>query len=248
MADVGLDATTHRPYAPPTRRWAMSMTWHDLLFLHWPVDPEALRPHVPASFTIDTFDDTAWLGIVPFSMSNVRRRGCPAVPGTTEFPELNVRTYVHRGAKPGVWFFSLDATSALAVRVARLWYHLPYYDARITVAQTGGSWHYTSERIHHGAAPASLVARYHPTGDPFQAAPDSLDAWLTERYCLYTVGRQRRPLRGEIHHEPWPLQPAEAVIATNDMTAQIDVTLPDTPPLCHFAKRLDVVAWTLEPA
>jgi hypothetical protein len=220
----------------------MAQTWHDLLFAHWPIAPAALRGHIPAGLQLDTFEGQAWVGVVPFRMSHIHFQGLPPVWGLSAFPELNVRTYVVHEDKPGVWFYSLDAGNAVAVAAARWWFHLPYFRARM-------SWDgaaYTSRRTHRNAPPAELRARYHPTGDLLRAAPGTLEHWLTERYCLYAADRHGRLYRGDIHHLPWPLQPAEAEFHINTMTAPHDITLPDTAPLLHFARRLEVVVWTLK--
>ena len=180
----------------------MKMRWHELLFMHWRVPVAALRPHVPATLEIETFDGSAWLGVVPFRMSGVRPRLVPPVPGLSAFPELNVRTYVVPKStrdKPGVWFFSLDATSRLAVRGARWGFHLPYFDAHIS-CQVNGSTntptvHYSSRRTHKGAPPAELDMDYRPAGKAFQAEPGSLDYFLTERYCLYSAAKDGRMYR-----------------------------------------------------
>jgi len=226
----------------------MAMTWHDLLFAHWPVAAEALRPLVPSALELDTFDGAAWIGVVPFRMSGVRFRGTPALPGPGAFPELNVRTYVTHGAKPGVWFFSLDAASRVAVRAARRWFRLPYFDASMTCDEGGGAIVYRSRRTHTGAPPAEFAARYGPLGPESRAMPGSLDHWLTERYCLYAAEPGGALLRAEIHHAPWPLRPAHAAIHVNSMADAAGVALPAEPPRLLFARRLDVVGWTPERA
>jgi uncharacterized protein YqjF (DUF2071 family) len=168
------------------------------------------------------------------------------LPWISAFPELNVRTYVSAGGKPGVWFFSLDAANPLAVRVARTTFHLPYFDARMTCVSDGKAIRYASYRMHRGAPNATLELRYHPTGPIFRANPGSLDAWLTDRYCLYAANHQGSVWRGEIDHQPWPLQSAEAEITHNTMGEQLRLVLPGHPPLLHFVRRLDVVAWSLD--
>jgi uncharacterized protein len=224
----------------------MSMSWHDLLFAHWRVPAETLRPLVPERLAIDTFDGTAWIGVVPFRMTGVRLRGTPALPGPGAFAELNVRTYVTDGARPGVWFFSLDAASRVAVRAARRWFRLPYFDAEMGCTAEGDDLVYRSRRTHRGAHAAAFAARYGPSGLAFTAAPGSLDHWLTERYCLYAAAEGGAMLRGEIHHAPWPLQPALAAIDANTMAAAAGVTLPASCPHLLFARRLDVVGWAPE--
>jgi uncharacterized protein YqjF (DUF2071 family) len=226
----------------------MAMSWHDLLFAHWPVAVDALRPLVPAVLDVDVRDGVAWLGVVPFRMSGVRVRGLFALPGSGAFPELNVRTYVTFGGRPGVWFFSLDAASRMAVRTARSLFHLPYFDADMTCRADGDDVVYRSRRTHDGAPPAEFVARYGPAGATFRASPGSLDHWLTERYCLYAAKPDGSILRGEIHHAPWPLQPARATIDVNSQAAAAGVSLPETAPHLLFARRLDVVAWAPERA
>jgi len=218
----------------------MTQTWNDLLFAHWRVDAEALRAVVPRAFPLDTFEGDAWLGVVPFRMTNVGPRLAPSLPGLSIFPELNVRTYVRVGDKPGVYFFSLDAGSSAAVAAARSLLRLPYYTAEMAIEAGGDTIAYRSRRTWGPAA--SFQARYRPEGEPSPPAAGSLEYFLTERYCLYAKGHFGRPYRLEILHPPWPLQPATADIAVNTMTRSIGIELAG-PPLLHFAKRQDVVCW-----
>ena len=242
-----LDLTSHRPWPMPDGPWVMTQTWHDLLFAHWPVEASALRDKVPAAFPIDTFDGTAWLGIVPFRMSNVAPRGVPALPWISAFPELNVRTYVTLDGKPGVYFFSLDAANAVAVQAARLMAHLPYYTASMRVTVENDWVSYESRRTASDVPAAEFVGRYHPAGAARPPIPGTLEYFLTERYCLYHYDRAGKPYRLDIHHPPWPLQPAEAEFARNTMADAAGIRLPGTPPLLHFARRQDMVAWMPEP-
>ena len=240
-----LNQTEHRPYPLPPGPWVLRMRWHDLLFMHWPVSEEVLRPLIPPALKLDTFDGSAWLGVVPFRMEDVRPRLLPAVPWLSSFPELNVRTYVTHEDKPGIWFFSLDAHNPVAVRLARATFGLPYFDAEMSCRVSEEGVRYRSVRTHKGAPPARLVASYRPTGDPLDSRPGSLENFLTERYCLYSAGvdGNRHVRRGDIHHRMWPLQPAEIEAEELEMTAQIGVALPDVEPTLHFARYLDVVAW-----
>ncbi len=231
---------------PEGRPWAMAQTWRDLLFAHWPVEPSALRRLIPENLSLDTRNGEAWVGVVPFRMTGIRLRGLPPIPGLSAFPELNVRTYVTLGGRPGVWFLSLDAANRVAVEVARRWFHLPYVGARMSCIAEGSDIAYVSRRRDTRLPrPADLRVRYGPTGPPGRAEGGSLAHWLTERYCLYTSDPAGRILRGEIHHAPWVLQQARAAFDTNTMTAAAGVTLPDQAPLLHFARRLDVVLWSL---
>ncbi|MDQ3169779.1 MAG: DUF2071 domain-containing protein [Acidobacteriota bacterium] len=236
-----LDETAHRPWPMPAAPWVMTQTWHDLLFAHWRVDAEVLRAKIPRAFDLDLFDGDAWLGIVPFRMTNVTARGVPALPWVSAFPEINVRTYVTAGGKSGVYFFSLDAANTLAVTTARAVLNLPYYVAEMAVSADGEDVRYDSRR------PSDPGARFRATYAPIAPArppePGTLEHFLTERYCLYNIDHVQKPYRLEIHHPAWPLQAAKATIAHNEMAAVNGITLPNDPPLLHFARRQDVVAW-----
>lgn len=239
----------HRPWPLPNQPWVMRQTWHDLLFMHWPVPIETLRVLVPDSLTVETFEGSAWIGVVPFGMRDVAPRAITAVPWLSAFPELNVRTYVSaRDAgepKPGAYFFSLDAGNPVAVSLARRFFHLPYYRADMSLTPVGKTIRYASHRTHRPAPAAMFDAQYTPTGPVFAARPGTLEHWLTERYCLYTHNRRGRLLRGEIHHLPWPLQPADVTIVENQMAEAAGIEIPDTPPLTHFAASIDVAVWPL---
>lgn len=237
--------TAHRPWELAAGPWVLAMAWEDLAFLHWPVDPSRLRALVPAGLELETFDGSAWIGVVPFRMSGVRLRCLLPLPWISAFAELNVRTYVTRSGKPGVWFFSLDAANPLAVRGARRTFHLPYFDARMRCERHGEEVIYASCRTHRRAPAADFAARYQPVSEATASPPGSLEHWLTERYCLYAEDGRGRLLRGEIHHRSWPLQAARVEIERNTMLAPLNLELPASAPLCHFARRLDVVAWPL---
>jgi hypothetical protein len=243
--DRVLSHTAHRPWPRPARPWIMTQTWHDLLFAHWPVDGGELRERVPAGLELDLFEGKAYVGVVPFRLTNVAPRGVPAIPLVSAFAELNVRTYVTLGGKPGVYFFSLDANSRIAVTAARTMFRLPYFVASMAVQADGNDVVYRSERRSRDGAPAGFRARYGPVGPVFNALPGTLDWFLTERYCLYTVDTAGLADRLEIHHPQWPLQPAAAEIACNTMTAAAGIQLPAVAPLFHFARRQDMVAWPM---
>jgi len=219
----------------------MKQTWHDLLFAHWPLSTAVIRPLVPLHLALDIFDGQCWLGVVPFHMSGIRARGLLPLPGLSRFPELNVRTYVTHGGKPGVYFFSLDAANLPAVWAARKFYHLPYFHAAMKSEDRDRTIVYSSRRI---KSPAEFRGRFRPTAAVRLRERGSLEHWLTERYCLYTSHRNA-VYRGEIHHQPWPLQDAEAEFETNTVAAAAGIRLPTTPPVLHFARRLEVLIWPL---
>ena len=241
-----LAQTKHRPWPMPDRPWLMTQTWHDLLFAHWRIDEALLRPHVPRGFNIDRHAGSAWIGVVPFSMTNVAPRGVPALPWISAFPELNLRTYVTVGGRGGVFFFSLDAANPVAVIIARTFVHLPYFTAAMRCETHDGWIHYRSTRTTRGAAPAAFTAKYRPVGPPQEPIPGTLEHFLTERYCLFTVDRKGCPYTLDIHHPPWPLQSAEAHIEENTMTDASGISLPADAPLLHFSRRQDMVGWGLQ--
>ncbi len=244
-ADSILFATAHRPWPLPTAPWVMTQLWKDLLFLHYPVDAELLRPLIPAKLTLETYDHKAWVSVVPFLITRLRPPGVPAVPWLSSFPELNVRTYVTYEGKPGVYFFSLDAGNLSAVWGARVFYRLPYWHADMTVEGKGTERiEYRSKRI-HGPKPAEFVASYGPTAPVRTAVPGSLASFLTDRYCLYAWNRGRL-YRSEIHHLPWPLQPAEWAVEKNTMTAVAGIGVDESDAITQFSRKLKVLLWAPE--
>ena len=223
--------------------WLFRMRWLDLLFAHWPVDPEALERMLPAGLELDRFDGEAWLGIVPFTMDDVAPRGIPAIPRLSRFPELNVRTYVRHRGRPVVWFLSLDAASRPTVEGARRVFHLPYFRARMRSSRTADEVAYRSQRIDRRGPPAELRARYGATGPARTAEPGSLEDWLTRRMRLFSADRRGRIHRTEIDHPDWALRPAEAEIAVNTMAAAHGLELPARQPHLMVVDRTDVRAW-----
>lgn len=223
----------------------MTQIWHELLFAHWPIEPGKLRPLVPPILPLDTYEGQCWVGIVPFHMTYVRPRWVPPVPGLSSFAELNVRTYVTLHGIPGVYFFSLDASNPIAVAIARAIFHLPYFNAVMRSERVENTIHYSSHRTHLGAYPAEFKATYHPIAPISYAPPGSLESWLTERYCLYTVVRDDGVFRGDIHHVPWSLQLAELESTEDTMATSCGIDLPDIPPLLHYAEQQEVLIWPL---
>ncbi|MEC9048958.1 MAG: DUF2071 domain-containing protein [Planctomycetota bacterium] len=204
------------------------MRWEDLLFLHWAVEPDALRRFLPAGLELDTFDGRAWLGVVPFTMAATRFRCLPPVPTANRFPELNLRTYVRCGDRAGVWFFSLDAHSRLAVEGARVGFGLPYFFAEMQSRREGARVSYKSRRVDRRGPPAGFEGAWRPVG-PWQAAvPGSLEHFLVERYSLFAV-RRGRLLRGDVVHPPWRLAAADVALEVCDATRLVDLELDGAP-------------------
>lgn len=235
----------HRPWPLPSGPWTWRQSWRDLLFAHWPIPASELRPLVPEPLEIQEFDGTSWVGIVPFRMAGVMRRPLPDLPYFSVFPELNLRLYVEYQGRPGVWFLSLDAANIVAVWAARRFFHLPYVHAEMSIEGLPGEASFRSIRIRKPRGLA-FEATYRPSGDPCLSEPESLEHWLTERYCLYAQSPTGKLLRAEVHHQPWPLQPAEAVIRRNELLRPHGLAVEGPPALLHFSRRLDVVVWSPE--
>jgi uncharacterized protein YqjF (DUF2071 family) len=227
-----LEEVDHRPWPLPNRSWRMGQTWQRLLFAHWRVPHDALRPHVPASLELEQCDGSAWLGMTPFRVAGLRLRGVPPLPLLSSFYELNCRTYVRQGERPGIWFFSLDASSRGAVEAARRTYRLPYRHAHIDA-------HGAEFAARRRDGDGSFDATYHAVGTAAPAEPNTLEHFLVERYCLYGGDGT---LRADIHHPPWPLQQAEATV-DQDGIAPVEL---EGDPLFHYAERQDVVVWSPE--
>jgi uncharacterized protein YqjF (DUF2071 family) len=239
-----LSVTAHRPWPLPSGPWVMGQTWRHLLFAHWRVPPEALARVMPPQLPPDVRDGAAWIGVTPFVVTAAHPRGLPPLPWVSSFPECNVRTYVTVDGRPGIYFFSLDAARRLACDIARLAYRVPYFHADMGAADRDGWITYAARRIQRDGPPAGLEVRYRAVGAPFDALPGSLEHFLCERYCLYTLDRRQRVLRAEIHHRPWHLYNAEAEFPSNTMTGGLGIELQEEPTL-HLSRRQDVVFWPL---
>jgi uncharacterized protein YqjF (DUF2071 family) len=246
----------------------MHQYWGKLLFMHWAIDADVLRPLIPARLSIDTFDGKAWIGVVPFTMWGIRASFLPPIPGTSAFPELNVRTYVHFQGIPGVWFFSLDATHSLAIWGARTFYHLPYFKAEMNLIQKASVIEYSSRRtdalnyarFFAGEAAqfsgdlkadrfqklpqAELKATWTIGESQTQSTPDTIEFFLTERYCLYSCHRDQL-FRSRIFHEPWPLRSATLNAYQSTMIESLGLPTPAGEPLLHYAESIGVEIWPL---
>ncbi len=225
----------------------MTQTWHDLLFAHFQVEPAALRKLVPGVLGLDLYGDQAWLSITPFWIGSLRPPGIPPIPKLSRFYELNVRTYVTYRDKPGVYFFSLDASNLSAVWGARMFYRLPYWHARMSSHGTG-EIRYEARRL-HGPRAAGGMPQFHvvyqPVSPPRAARRGSAEEFLTERYCLYSWNRNKL-YRVDIHHLPWPLQQAAVQVELNTMAEPLGLQLPPRPHLAHYSRLLKVLVWAPE--
>ncbi len=225
----------HRPWKHPSGPWIVQQEWRDLLFIHWEIAVEDLRPHIPEGLELNTYNGKAWLAVVPFSMRGVAPRACPKPSFISDFPEINIRTYVIRDGKPGVWFFSLDVPHRLPVWIARAFFHLPYFKAQMSVQNESSGTRYQStyqERRFRGNY-CGL--------EPFSPTKGSFEDWATERYCLYSQSRSGQLYRAEVQHPKWTLQKARYRIEENTMLDAFKVG-PQHPSVL-FSQEISVVAW-----
>jgi uncharacterized protein len=223
----------------------MHQKWGKLLFMHWHINTDLLRPLIPTGLAIDTFDGSAWIGIIPFTMWDIRAFPpyVPAMPGLNAMHELNVRTYVHLDGTPGVWFFSLDCTNAAAVFGARNFYYLPYFNAEITLDQSDSTIVYSSKRT--DKPPATLQTTWTIGESIPQTQPDSLEFFLTERYCLFSEHKGKLH-RARIHHRPWVLQTATVSSHSSTMIQSLSLAEPTDAPILNYAEEIAVDIWPLE--
>lgn len=212
--------------------WLALQQWDDLLFLHWPVPYEVLRPFVPEALELETYDGQAWVGVVPFHASKNRLRGIPY--SVASFLELNIRTYVRFYDEPGVYFITLDANNKWVVAGARGLFSLPYVNARMNLTQKGKEISFKSQRYTNDGA-KDFSIKYQPSSMPYYAKENTLTYWLTERYCQY-VFRGNNVLKGPISHQPWKLQDAEVDIEKNRAIPYLPHTYFQQTPLAHFSK------------
>jgi uncharacterized protein YqjF (DUF2071 family) len=242
--------------------WTSRQTWEHVLFAHWRLPASAVRPLVPGELDIEAFDGSTWVGVVPFLITGLTRRGLPSVPWLSSFPEMNLRLYVRRrhgatvgdaerdpaSSSAGVWFVSLDAGNPLAVWAARRFFHLPYFRADMQVSVRGGRVRYSSTRRSRGLPRVEFRGSYAPTGPVVEPKPGTLEHFLAERYRLYTIARDGRLLTVEIDHRPWALQPAEAAIEVNEVARPQGVPVDGPPVHLMYSRRQDTRVWPMREA
>ncbi|MFY0543684.1 YqjF family protein [Brevibacillus sp. H7] len=222
----------------------MTQKWDNLLFAHWPVSVDSLRPFVPEILELDTFDGQAWIGIIAFEMSLIRLKFFPIIPYTVPFPEMNVRTYIQVNKKPGVFFMTLDASNPFIIHAARAWYHLPYYRAKMSMEIKDRHVHFHTDRVGTTESAAMFQGSYRPVSPLFTPKEGTLEHWLTERYMFCCKSRNgQRVYMGDIYHDPWQLQEAEAVIQRNTMTEPFRLPLSKVPVLSHFSPGTQAFIW-----
>jgi uncharacterized protein YqjF (DUF2071 family) len=241
VQDVDRMAVRHRPGGQPI----MHQNWGKLLFMHWRIDKDLLRPHIPPELEIDTFGRSAWIAITPFTMWDVRALPpfVPPIPGLSSMHELNVRTYVHYDGVPGVWFFSLDTNSGPAALAARTLFHLPYYTADIEIEEVDQQINYVLRRDED--PPAEFQATWTVGKRLPPSQPGTREFFLTERYVLYAES-QGELYRARIHHQPWILREVELADFSSNIFEANGLPKPKTEPLLHYGEEVNVDVWFLE--
>lgn len=237
------------PTLPPDSHELIHQNWLHLLFLHWELPPQILQALLPHGLTLDTFDGKAYVGLVPFTLNGVRAVYTPPLPWISSFHEINVRTYVHRnGNDPGVWFFSLDASSAIAVAAARAAYRLPYHASDIEFAVSGDPMPLIEFQSHRldTPHPANAHIRYQPAeGSVAAAVPGTLDHFLCERYILY-ANHEDRLYRARVHHQPYPLQRVDLLSLDETLIWAAGIRRGEEAPIRHYAREVNVKIYALE--
>jgi len=244
--DDAIDRIT--PTLEPDQQVLLHQNWHHLLFLHWEIPPQELQALLPPRLTLDTFEGKAYIGLVPFTMTGVRPILTPPLPWISAFHEVNVRTYVHLdGRDPGVWFFSLDASSKIAVLAARAMYHLAYFDADIDLRVGEDAIAFDSRRTDdRGTKPANVHVRYRAGEGPAQpASPRTLEHFLIERYTLYAQDDDRQLYRARVHHQAYPVQRAEVLALDETLVWAAGVKRAENVHLRHYAREVNVKIYGL---
>jgi len=236
------------PTLEPDAQVVIRQDWHHLLFLHWEVPPSELQALLPPGLDLDTFEGKAYIGLVPFTLTGVRPILTPPLPWISSFHEVNVRTYVHRGGRdPGVWFFSLDASSSIAVAAARAAYKLPYFHSQIDFEASSRIQFNARRDDDRGTMPANVRVEYAPTDmPPSRAAVGSLEHFLVERYLLYAVDEGHDLYRARVHHQPYPIQRAELFHLEDTLVWAAGVRKSEEPQHRHYAREVNVKIYLLE--
>lgn len=242
-----LRVTAHRPWPPPERPYLQKEGWCSILFAHWPLPPDLLRPLIPPGLELDLWGGSAWLGITPFFMTDVRPHGLPAIPGFSTFPQVDLRTYVRRRDKPGVFYLNLEAPNPAAVWGARALYHMAYFLARVEGEVDGERVTFRSRRESDRGV-VSWRSTHWPVSECRSVAPGTVEEFLIDRWVMYTAGGRHGLSRTEIHRLPWQIQDARVEILSNSLAAAHGISLPDTPPLVHCSPGVETLIWAPAPA
>ncbi|WP_257131809.1 YqjF family protein [Bacillus sp. AFS017336] len=226
--------------------WIMSQSWENVLFMHWPISAKLLQTHIPKELTIDTYDGTAWLGIVLFSTNGVYLRGMPSISLLPICPEINVRTYVKYNGKPGVYFLSLDVSNWVLYTIAKHWFHLSYFPANISSQKIKNIFHFESKRIKSKKEIIQFDCKFETNSNDYLAKEDTLEHWLTEKYCFFSNDQKGNIYRCDIDHTQWTLQNVDLTISINTMCTPLNFRLPNTSPITHFSPGVETILWNIK--
>jgi uncharacterized protein len=238
--DELLSASSHRPWELPIGPWRYYQEWNNALFLHWNVPASELIKVIPKGLPLDTFNGEGWISLVAFTMERIRPRYLPSISAISDFHEVNVRTYVNKDNKSGVYFLSIEAGKHISCFVAKLLSGLAYTKSRIYFQTKSNTRNYLSENINSDSqldVHFTIGARV-----PYKS---DLHTWLTERYCLY-LAQGQKVFRYQTHHKPWALNDVN-ISNLNTQYKIGNISLHRKPDLAHFSPGVKVVAWRREP-
>lgn len=225
------------------KTWIMKQTWKHVLFLHWPLHAESLRPFIPKELEIDTYDGQAWLGMIVFEMGGIYPRGLSRLPLTPPFSEINVRTYVTYKGEPGIYFLSIDVNNWASLNIAKRWYHLPYRPSEVSIQKEGASLHFEGIRKKE---PLYVKGSYTPLKESFFSRAGRLDYWFTERYRLYSSDSFSNLYTASIDHPPWALQNTEVTIDKNTLFSPFGFHLGADAPIAHYSYGVQTNFWNIK--
>lgn len=232
-----LNYTSHRTWKNPNINWSFYQEWNKAIFLHWEIEKEIVEKWIPSGVKIDTYNGKAWISLVAFTMENIRPRLLPAFSPISNFHEINLRTYVIKENKPGVYFLNIEAQKWFSAYISRKISGLPYQKSDIT----------------HDIKEKKLFAHFKKKGFNLEidykignliADKNALDVFLSERYCLY-LDLNNEIIRYEIHHLPWQINELTCTkLKTNYFIEDIDLNR--KPDLIRYSEGIQVLAWKQE--
>ena len=219
------------------KRWTMTQVWENVLFAHWSLPMEVVRKHIPAELEVDTFNGEAWVGVILFKMNGFKLRFTP-FRYPFSFPEINLRTYVKVNERPAIFFMTLDAADPLVVSVAKRWYRLPYFHAKMSFSKQEDMISFHSERKSVGDS-VVIGGEFYPVSEQFVPKDGSIDHWLTERYVYFNKDPNNHIYWGEVYHEPWQLRKVSGKFSDNTLLHPYQIELPGEPHLLHYSRGVE---------
>lgn len=209
--------------------------WHDVLFMHWPVPYEILRPYIPQPFSLETYDEQAWITIILFQAKNSRFRAMPNIMSYPPFLQMNTRTYIQFDGKPGIYFLSVDVNHLLVQVASKRLLQLPYELANMDIKRDRDHISFKSNRINSGYLLSHITANYRPLSQQVHHPQGTLSHWLTERYCFWLI-KGTKIIKGPLSHEPWELDKVTVTLGKKDIIPFITMNDIQEKPIAHYAK------------